>query len=84
MIQNNNPRTSFWQGIEFVAIRSVQRGVSKGVEDGHRPLALLAGHTRKGRKAVSGMAHPQGVEGLGMAGPGETLRSLWIPLAIRA
>ena len=29
------------------------------------------------------MARPQGVEGLGMAGPGETVRSPWPPLSIR-
>jgi hypothetical protein len=34
-------------------------GVSKRVVDG--------------RKAISGVARPQGVEGYGMAGPGETL-----------
>ena len=31
-----------------------------------------------------GVARPQGVEGLGMAGPGETLGSPWIPLPVRA
>jgi hypothetical protein len=49
--------------------RPVRRGVSKGVEDG--PPAL-------------GVAPPQGVEGLGKAGPVETLGRPWIPLAIRA
>jgi hypothetical protein len=34
--------------------------------------------------AVLGMARPQDVEESGMAGPGETLGSLWILLAIRA
>jgi hypothetical protein len=34
-------------------------------------------------KAASGVARPQGVEGSGIAGPSETLGSLWIPLAIR-
>jgi hypothetical protein len=29
-------------------------------------------------------ARQHGVEGLGMAGPDETLGSLWIPLAVRA
>jgi hypothetical protein len=42
--------------------RPVQRAVSKGVEDGQRPPALQ-------------VARPQGIEGLGMAGPGETLGS---------
>jgi hypothetical protein len=61
-------------------IRPVLVGVSKGVEDGHRPPALRAAHPRNGHKAVLGGTHPQGVEGAGMAG--ETLGSLWIPLAI--
>jgi hypothetical protein len=33
--------------------------------------------------AVSGVACPQGVERQGMEGPGETLGSPWLPLAIR-
>jgi uncharacterized NAD-dependent epimerase/dehydratase family protein len=37
-----------------VEIIGVQRAVSKGVEDDHRPPALMA---------VSGVAHPQGTEG---------------------
>jgi hypothetical protein len=49
--------------------------VSKRVKDGQRPPAL---------QAVSGVARLQGVEGLVMTGPGETLGSPWIPLAIRA
>jgi hypothetical protein len=40
--------------------------------------------TAAGRKAVWGVARPQGVEGLGMAGPHETLGSPWIPLPVRA
>jgi hypothetical protein len=39
---------------------------------------------RNGRKADSGVARLQGVEGSGMAGPVETLGSSWMPLAIRA
>jgi hypothetical protein len=62
----------------------VRRGVSKGVEDGRRPLALWAGHPRNSHKAVLGVVHPQGVEGSGMAGSGEILGSPWIPLAIGA
>jgi hypothetical protein len=50
--------------------RPIWLGLSKGVEDSH--------------KALSGVARPQGVKGLGMAGPGETLGSLWILLAVRA
>jgi hypothetical protein len=64
--------------------RPVRRRVSKRVEDGRRPLALRAGHLRNDCKVVLGVARPQGVERLGMAGPGETLGSPWIPLAIRA
>jgi hypothetical protein len=65
------------------AIRTVRRGVSKGVKDSRRPPALQAGHPINGHKTVSGVACPQGVEGSSMAGPGETLGSLWTPLAIR-
>jgi hypothetical protein len=64
--------------------RPVRCGVPKGVEDGCRLPVLQAGHPRNGCKAVSGVARLQGVEGLGMAGLGETLGSPWIPLAIRA
>jgi hypothetical protein len=60
--------------------RLVRCGVSKGVEDGRRPPAVRAGH----RKAVLGVARPQGVEGLGVAGPGKTLGSPWRPLTIWA
>jgi hypothetical protein len=55
--------------------------VSKRVEDGRRPPTLRVSHPRNCPKAVSGVARPQGVKGLGIAGPGETLGSLWIPLA---
>jgi hypothetical protein len=37
-----------------------------------------------GRNAVLGVARPQGVEGLGMAGRGETLGSPWILLPVGA
>jgi hypothetical protein len=47
----------------------VRRGVSKGVED-----------SPDGR---GGVAPLQSVEGLGMAGPGETLGSPWPSLTIR-
>jgi hypothetical protein len=65
-------------------VRPIWHGVSKGVEDGRRMPTLWAGHPRNSHKAVSGMACPQGIKGSGMAGLGETLGSLWIPLAIRA
>jgi hypothetical protein len=60
--------------------RPIWRGVSKGEEDGRRPPTLWAGYSRNGHNAVLGVARLQGVEGLGMAGPGETLGSPWIPL----
>jgi hypothetical protein len=41
----------------------VRRGMSRIVEDGRRPPALLVGHPRNGCKAVLGVARPQGVEG---------------------
>jgi hypothetical protein len=69
---------------EFMTRRPVRRGVSKKVEDCCRPSVLRAGHSRDRPKAVSGVAHLQGVEGSGMAGPVKTLGSLWTPLAIRA
>jgi hypothetical protein len=58
---------------------SIQRGR-------RRPQAtrFAGGLPRNGLKAVLGVARPQGVEGLGMAGPGETLGCPWIQLAIRA
>jgi len=72
------PRTNFirdpWTRRRIPRSRRVyslgaRRGVSKGVQDG--------------RKAVSGVARPQGVGGEGMAGPGDTSRSTWPPLAVR-
>jgi hypothetical protein len=64
--------------------RTVRRGVSKSVGDGRRPPALQAGHPRNGFKDVLGEASPQGVERSGKVGPGETLGSMWITLAIWA
>jgi hypothetical protein len=43
-------------GITLIVSIGIRRGVSKGVEDGRRPPALLMGH-----KAVSGVARLQGV-----------------------
>jgi hypothetical protein len=52
-----------------------QRRMACGVQKGKRwPQAT---------RPVSGMARQQGVEGSGMAGPGDTLGSPWPPLAIR-
>jgi hypothetical protein len=62
------------KGIQGIGVR---RGVSKGVEDSHRPSALWASHSRNGHEAICGVARSQGVKGLGMAGPGETLGSPW-------
>jgi hypothetical protein len=61
-----------------IVVIGVRRRVSKGVEDGRKPPAL-----GKGRKAVSGVARLQGLEGLGIAGPSDTLGSPWPTLAIR-
>jgi hypothetical protein len=58
-------------------------GIRPWVEDSRRPTTLWAAHPKKGLKAVSGVALPQGIEGQGRAGPGETLGSSWPPLAIR-
>jgi hypothetical protein len=71
-------------GVDCGVVMPVRRGVSKGVEESRRPPALWAVHPRNGRKAFSGVARPQGLEGSGLAGPGETLGNPWIPLAIRA
>jgi hypothetical protein len=66
-----------------VTFKGVWRGVSKGVEDGCKPLALWVGYLSNGQKAVSEVARMQGVEGLGMVGPRDTLGSPWPPFAIR-
>jgi hypothetical protein len=50
--------------------RPVRRGVSKGEEDG--PRGKKTAHPPNGRNAIWGVACPQGVLGLGMAGRGET------------
>jgi hypothetical protein len=55
--------------------RPVPRGVSNEVQHGRRLPALGVGHHRKGRKAVLGVALPQGIKGQGKAGPGESLGS---------
>jgi hypothetical protein len=62
------------------------RRMAWGIQrDRRQPQAARAagtGHPRNGCKAVSGVACPKGVEGLGMAGLIETLGSPWPPLAI--
>jgi hypothetical protein len=60
--------------------RGVWCGVPKRVEDSCKPLSCGQATPEK---AISGAAHPQGLEGSGMAGPDETLESPWPPLAIR-
>jgi hypothetical protein len=65
---------------EHLANISVRRGLSKGVEDGHRPPP---GERATPKTIVSGVARRQGIEGLGMVALGETLGSPWPPLAIR-
>jgi hypothetical protein len=62
---------------------SVWRVVSKRVEDAHWLPALRVGHCWNRWKAVSWVAHLQGIERLSMAGPGKTLGSPWPPLFIR-
>jgi hypothetical protein len=51
----------------------------QGAEDIRWPPTLQENHPRNCRKALLGVASQQGVEGSGMAGPGEILRSPWIP-----
>jgi len=60
----------------------VRHGVSK-TEDNRRLPTLWARHPRNSCKTISGVARPHSVEGLGMAGPRETLGTPWPPLAIR-
>jgi hypothetical protein len=55
----------------------IWHGVSKSLEDGHSPPAFRADHSWNGHEAISGIAHSQGIERLGMAGPDETLGSPW-------
>jgi hypothetical protein len=59
------------------------RGI-QGVEDCHRRPALWSGHPQTTVRLYPKMARPQGMDRSGMAGPGETLGSPWILLAIRA
>jgi hypothetical protein len=64
----------------------LHRRTAWGVQGGRRrpqaarPVGGQAG--RPPHMAVSGVAQPQGVEGSGMADPGETLGSPWPPHAI--
>jgi hypothetical protein len=68
-------------------LRVFQARMAWGFKRGtRRPRAArpASGNPRNGHKAVLGVACPQGVEGSGRAGPGETLGSPWTPIAIRA
>jgi hypothetical protein len=49
------------QYVVLLITRPVRRGVSKGEEDGRRPLDLWVGQPPNGRMAVRGVARPQGV-----------------------
>jgi hypothetical protein len=63
---------------EVYIISVVHHGMAKGVKDGRRAPALRANLT-----AVSGVARHLDVEGLGMAGLTDSLRSPCPPLATR-
>jgi hypothetical protein len=71
---------------------NLETGVGRRLEkqggNGDKPAGPYGKGYPRGKKkkptAVWGVARPQGVEGSGMAGPGETLRSPWIPLPVRA
>jgi hypothetical protein len=62
--------------------------MSWGIQGGGRTTAghpLCRQPSLNGHKAVSGVAVcPHGIEGSGMAGPGESLGSPWPPLAIHS
>jgi hypothetical protein len=53
-----------------------------GCQKGYKKAAGRPPCGRATLTAVSGVAHPQGVEGLGMVGFSDTLGSPWPPLAI--
>jgi hypothetical protein len=66
--------------MEFI---DVWRGVSKGVEDGVGRPPYGQATTEVAIRLFQWWPTPQGIERLGMAGPGETLGSPWPPLDIR-
>jgi hypothetical protein len=68
-----------WIWVPFI---SIWRWVSPRVKDGQRLATLWVSHPHNDHIGVSGVAHPQGVERLGMAGPSDTLGNPWPPLAI--
>jgi hypothetical protein len=58
-----------------------QKMINERFLDSRKTFLMKKGNGRHGRMAR--VACPQGIEGLGMAGPGETLGSPWPTLAIR-
>jgi hypothetical protein len=65
-------------------IRSKRRKISHGIVRGSMGVRYgVSKRVEDNRKAVSGVASPQGVERLGMAGLAESLGSPWLPLHIR-
>jgi hypothetical protein len=68
MDAQRSPQDKLQAWPDFMGVRFVRRGVSKGVEDCLKLPALRAGHPINGHKAVSGVARLQGVEGSGMSG----------------
>jgi hypothetical protein len=91
-------QTLRWQWIHNV--KSNERCTAWGIEGGYtgpygkgypRRKKTAAGRQPCGRatpqmavRPFGGVACPQGVKGLGMAGRGENLGSPWIPLPVRA
>lgn len=59
MTTTNFPKR-FISNLHLIGVR---RGVSKGLENSHRLPALQARQPGNGPKAISGVAHPQAVEG---------------------
>jgi hypothetical protein len=89
LIQFNNFLSKICQIVSEPCVCSAQAHTGRGIQGGRRwpqatrpaggpPPPTIRPYGRLG------VARPQGVEGLGMAGPGETLGSPWIPLPVRA
>jgi hypothetical protein len=76
-----NQIPSFSLILTFIVLLSFRQAhTAWGIQGARR--RLQAAHSARG--PPPGVACPQGAEGLGMVGPGETLGSPWIPLPIRA
>jgi hypothetical protein len=56
--------------------------LSRGRMHRHTARGVQKGRRRPQAARPAGRPPPQGVEGYGRAGPGETLRSPWPPIAI--